>query len=518
MLLDLYLGTLADDEEAQGDLFRSCSALPHRVSLAAPSDTPSSSAHELLLVDTQGIDHEGEEQVSAMCKLCKYHFVFNIKRGPQTCGSPGFDNNYMLCHLVLTGSTTREPEVEDKLYPVTCSGRWKCSAIPCSMEVEVTVSQPRLKADLVYLIIDEERINRQRQQCLAEDPERFTGLSRDLERKSLNTIGTYLRDILITPDPAKSKKKVAVRNKIFTVQFGPSCAHVFEYLGFGVQEIDGEEFLILPEPAHFPGLTQVGSERAFYEDARIEVIALLEESARSLGALPPLPTPALNRLEHALGCHKHGHTARPKPQDNAVDFHMLGTKADSDDSLLAYAYQCQTQTNPTNKKKYLDALQNLASGRTDDLQMYVATQASLNDTPQFTSSDPILQAYAHFHLSPDGYEDNGVIIRQYETFCSQAPSQKPLHRQMLFRIGKQRESEMLQDIACASMDFHEACQFLDIADMGNSLSLSTDVLFQYAEAQMMVRTQTHTRRSFASHLDSPSDLSINSNSLQPLGW
>lgn len=459
---------------------------------------PSGKDHELLLVETQCLDTERGEILSCMCKHCKYHFVFDFKKGPSHTCSASEAN--LLCHLVLVGSSKMgaPPENPGRWCPQTQVARWECSATRCTVEVEVSISMPRMQVEHIEWIVDEERIRRQRQKALAQDPERFANLNENLETKSLLTMNAYLRDSL-AHTASSEPKKVAARNKVFVVQFGPESLPIFTYLGFTVSTINGEEYLILPHPPSFPGKTPIGSQRAFYEDARSEIMALIEDTGREQVMIHSSPAKA--RLERALSCYNHIHTAKPKPHDDPRDFKALGAPMNSSDDLLQFAFACQLQTDSLNKRSYYSALKNLATSRGDDIRMYVGLQASLEETGPPVSleetrprhslgevapqpvDDPLVQAYEHFGLAPNGSEEEVLAIRRYQVACHDYPEHKKTHRQMLFRIGRARNSQAMKDVACNFTDFREACQFLDVEGI---VDPSADVLMSFCEMQIRV--------------------------------
>lgn len=344
-----------------------------------------------------------------------------------------------------------------------------------------------MQLEHVRWIVSEERIRRQRQEALAQDPDRFANLNENLEMKPLVTLNAYLRDSL-THNASSEPRKVASRNKIFVVQFGPSSLPIFRYLGFEVSVIDGEEYLILPRPPTPAGKTPIGSMRAFYEDARSEIMALIEETGREQVQVHHHPAKA--RLERALSCYNHPYTASLTQQDDPRDFQALGATANSSEFLLQFAFLCQVQTNPAKKADYFSALRSLASSRSSDMQMFAAVRASMEDAERQPSTDPLVQAYDHFSFV-DEFHDDASIIARYHLLCCQFPEQNKNHRLMLLRIGQARGSQAINDVARDMTDFKEACQFLDIAELEDQSS--ADVLLSFIETQVKVSDNSPTR-------------------------
>lgn len=477
-------GKLADRPADHGDLFLNCEELPDRLTLpqtasAVRDGGKKSNGHELFLQELQCVSNEEGETISCMCKHCKYHFVFDFSGtwGPH-CGN-GLPES-PLCHLLRLGSEVRKPHDEhNKWLPVTHIAQWECSNPQCHMKISVSISKPRMKAEDVAWIVDEERIREQRRRALAQDPDRFANLKEDLEQKSLITLNAYLRDCL-QQSTSSEPKKVATRNKIFVVQFGESSLPIFQDLGFEINVIDGEEYLMLPRPDEVPGNTPIGSRRAYYEDLRHEVLTLVDESGREQ-VKEKLPAKA--RLERSLSCYNHGVAAPAKQQDDPADLQLLGVAANCSDSILKFAYECQVQTNPDKRKDCCMALHRLSCYRGDDLQMFATLQMSMEETTTKPTTDPLKQAYAHIGVPPD-VQDESTIIASYKQLFIQDPDRKKLHRRMLLRIGKSLGSTLIQGLACDMPDYKEACQFLEISEEIEKSSV--DVLLSFIETQIRV--------------------------------
>lgn len=347
--------------------------------------------------------------------------------------------------------------------------------------------------DHVMVLTNEERIAHQRASAIALDPVRFKDSKPELEKTALHTLNAYLRDITSSINP----KRIATRNKRFFVQFGDACTYIFEYLGFHQAEVDEDQYWFLPQLEQYPGKTPLGSQRAFYEDARSEVQALIDETP-TLSDNEMRPVSAKYRLERALYCYQLEHVSDKKAGDNEENFRILGTIPNSSDKLLQFAYLCQVQTDPANRKRYCLALQHLASPRKDDLQLFAATQASLAEAPQnmnnnmdtkndvdMTNNDPLDHAYTHFNLRPNCSENDAFLVRQFKVYLEQAPAQRAQHRQMLFQIGKGRNSPFIKQAACEGMDFTEACEFLELGDSVKAgTAPSTDGIIGYADMQI----------------------------------
>ncbi|OIW26512.1 cysteine proteinase [Coniochaeta ligniaria NRRL 30616] len=499
-LHDLYMGILADREGDTGDLFTRCEHLPDRLSLTDASARPPN-GHELLSIDIQCPEATVKSQlISCICRHCKYHFLFHFEQdSPSICPTPHNSNNEngkaALCHLVLAESQVMVPTAEDVFNPVTQTGTWRCSSPTCSFKVSVAISKPRMKMEHIKLVVDEKRIAHQRQQAIELDPVRFNPqtLKNDMEYTALTTLNAYLRDCLgKTVD--EQPKRIATRNKRFYIQFGASSSHIFEYLGLEKRVIDDEDYWFLPELEHYPNeKTPINTQRAFIEDARSEIQALIEEQGgqQSGGVVKPW-SEALFKLKRALNCPWWDTAGGKKPEDADADFRLLGTLPNPNEDMLKYAYQRQVDADPLRRKVYCDALQRLASHRSVDLQIFTVTEASLIEQQEASFNTPLAQAYSHFNLPADCTESDDFVINRYLVFFEQSPAQKMQHRQKLFLIGHERKSKSIMEQAARGFSFEEACDYLQLepgVKAGNSPDLA--VLDYYVDQAVEVGSSTH---------------------------
>jgi ubiquitin carboxyl-terminal hydrolase 25/28 len=465
------MGMLADREGDTGDLFTRCEYLPDRLSLTDASARPAH-GHELLSIDIQCPEPTMKSQlISCICRHCKYHFLFHFEQdSPHICPTPDSNTSEngkaAVCHLVLAETKAVVPTSEDGFNPVTQTGIWRCSAQTCSFRASVSISKPRMKMEHIKLVVDDKRIAHQRQQAIELDPIRFSpqNLKNDMEYTALTTLNAYLRDCLgKTVDEAP--KRIATRNKRFYIQFGASCSHIFEYLGLDRKVIEDEEYWFLPELQHYPDeKTPIGTQRAFIEDARSEIQALIEEQVgqQSGGSVVKPWSEALFKLKRALNCPWWDTSGGKKPEDDDADFRRLGTLPNPNEDILKYAYQRQVEADPLRRKVYCDALQRMASNRSVDLQIFTATEASLIEQQEASSNTPLAQAYTHFNMPADCAESDDFVVRKYKVFCEQSPAQKVQHRQKLFVIGCEWKSKPILEQAVSNFAFEEACDLLQL--------------------------------------------------------
>ena len=440
--------------------------------------TNASVEHDLIVIPTQSYDETnvpgGEAVLSCLCRSCRYHFVFKISAG--SCGSLRDNPQH---HFLLNGIEEFSPaNVENdpavKLYPLRCHALYTCSA--CTQTIEVEVTAPRLVPEWIHLISDEQRITQALNVAREEDPDRYANIGPEAVHRyvttSLQTLNAYLKDV-VESAPEEKRKRISSRNKTFMVQFGTSCDHIFHYLGFEFEPVEEAEegrvegFWLPPKLDAQEGKTPLKSDRAFIEDVRGEVQALLEESSPDSGdtvvrLISPIARASLEKaLKATLGPGQGGKTAI---KEEAADFRLLGAATDADDETLKWAFHRQVHTDPGHKEAYLSALNNLGLRRDVDFQVFCfAQQDQQVQTTNATSDDPVDKAYAHFNLDRTRSEPASFFINVYKNFREQSPAQKSAHRAALLQIGKDRnDNEILSEVYMTQMEHSEACTYLSV--------------------------------------------------------
>lgn len=456
-----HVGDYVDENRGSiGSLFAPCqkASLPYFLTLEGLDE--GNGQHDLLIIESQSIE---DQQLSCICRFCKYHFLFIFDKKCDLCPPK------KLHHLVRLAVDHGVPQLEaledserNKYFPQTNSALWQCSEKQCKFKVTVYMTRPRLRVEQVELVADVGRIERQAAAAKQLDPERFRDLHENITKTALVTLNAYLRDITKKPEDTQTIR-IAARNKRFMVQFGESCSDFFDYLGFLKVEHEGERYWVLPNLKHYPGdKTPIGSQRAFYEDVRSEVQALLDGSDPNAHTKEVVPVPALHRLWKALDSSPFP-TSGAMPEDNGA-YVKLGILPNSNDKTVQQAYEAQIETDPARSADYLQALSEIAASRGSDLQIFAAQQQSLVDDQhrRVPNDAPLAVAYHHFDIDPSkGYPDDQVI-KIYNVLCESSPTQNSEHRQSLAVIGRSRKSTAIMRAACASLSFDAACQVLGL--------------------------------------------------------
>lgn len=441
-------------------------------------DKSTSKLHDLIIIGSQshGVDHDGRAQlaplvVSCMCKLCRHHFVVRYNIPDDACGQHHTAHAH---HYIANAVNDRPASPEDsKFYPrATTTTTHVCSL--CSQTVSVDVLRPPLKSAWINRIMDKDRIREALVVAKREEPERYGDLTPEKEENYANsplqTLNMYLKNIL-EDDWSAPQKRIASRNRTFSVQFGPACADIFLYLGF-TEEVDiatGDKFWVPPRLPIVAFRTPLGSQRAFLENVRSEVQSFLAEN-------PPRPDmpvvgatiDAREWLDKVLISDwlRDHETRTARNPDEAQYFRILGAHERSDEEALKYAFCRQVVVDPANQHIYKSALANLAGYRSEEFQMYVF---SLDECPAAPSGpqtqgplSDVDKAYRHFNIEPKTSGGARYFINVYKTYREQSPGQLAAHRLALLEIGRNMNDPIILDeVFDGEMDPSEACSILD---------------------------------------------------------
>ena len=463
-------------EDGTGHAPTECPAL--RVFPPRPDAGPD---HDLLLTPSQSHDEahdpegRGRSLLSCMCRYCRYHFVFHIDPPAHDETSAHLQHHFCVDEAEWHGSAEPARLQPSKQNPLQGRFRYVCTL--CGVAVRLEISLPRLQPMWIKMIVDENRIRESLRLARLHDPARYADTTAEKETSyltgALTTLNQYLKNI-IDDNGAGPRKRISWRNKTFLVQFGQDCEPIFRYLGFDQDhdQQNNESYWLPPRLPPQEGKTPVGSDRAFYEDARSEVQSLLDDKPPVNGQPVVKPISARDQLEKALGCDK-AHRAvssLPVEPSEAPYLATLGAPADADDALLKFAYNRQVEVNPDQTPAYLESLGTLSARRSEELQMFVFTHQELvakkeRETTggEPPSTDAVDKAYAHFGLTKACPEAPTYFIHVYNAYREQSPAQKSDHRLALLEIGRHRNSpEIRSEVFGRQMDLSEACQFLHV--------------------------------------------------------
>ncbi|KAK7745863.1 ubiquitin-specific protease ubp2 [Cytospora paraplurivora] len=352
-------------------------------------------------------------------------------------------------------------------------------AIQCTMTVTIDVCDPRLDPRWDAPLTDREAVRRRLNELMeTDDRSRYEDLTTSQDRLDKLFPAFYLMQYLhdvVKSGPGAAEKKVAYRNKFFTVCFWDRFPELLEFLEFQTTEGDGgDKSLVLPcleEQAATDFLP--ATRRAWFELIRAHLCFIVADHLRG-DLMPPMdlslqPQLSISEfLEYNLDA-KYAKTTWKHIGDlSSADFDILGINADAHESMLWYACLCQGQTHPEGREKYYDALFRVTRDRENaspELRKYIEEEqlelAIVRSTREAQAdSDPLSRAYRTLDLPSDAIEEM-VILQFQKTLKSSSPVDSKKLRQDLSLIGRDRRS--LEIMRCSfNFEPEEAMAFLGL--------------------------------------------------------
>ncbi|KOS18138.1 hypothetical protein ESCO_002732 [Escovopsis weberi] len=374
---------------------------------------------------------------------------------------------------------------QTKYYPILARENFVCSAPPCTFQLTLEISEPRMASCWVNLLLDSNTILQQIKIARQEDPARYEGASNDWATQAPSNLNTYLKNVLESAPSAT--RSISKRNKRFAVLFGPRCFPIFRQLEFEetIDEVDGVDegsfTPVVPMPSGGPsGTTETGTYRAYLEDVRAEIQNLIHKAGQS----PEKPTFLTPALHTDLGCRE-----VPDISSNAlvkVDrYRLMGVLPTQSREVIVNAYKRQWQLLPTRRRELVEALMSIANDTGDEpLSDYAITQSSVFESQlqRHGSSDEfgvVSQALSFLGLSPPNNHPAETIIRAFRQKLARDPDNAGAARNMLMAIAQASNDDLYQT------------QLLMEADVKMSLETAKTVLgLDDAEAawQSIVKT------------------------------
>jgi ubiquitin carboxyl-terminal hydrolase 25 len=470
---DLAHGTLVEStglKRIQLDVFKRSRQDNHR--------------HELILTGNQSAGLELDEIISCVCNLCDYHFVIkthiNPKHANERCDLrqvvwPYQIDSFPLHHLVFVDSRSADESgvSYSKHYPIVSVERFVCSAGPCTFELTLEISDPRVPLSWVDLL-KPDRIRKNIRQAREEDPERYQDARDEWANAGLQVLNTYMKDVL-----EGTTKNISKRNKRFHVTFGPDCDSIFETLEYETKIVPNnagdEVYWVPPSVEKVVGQpTPIGSRLAYYEDVRTEIQSLIVRSGVAVAQQPAL---AGSHIEKALHCANYPkiHFNKEDPYNPAeaavpAEYRILGALPNYSKELMLYAYHRQCDVWPGQAKILADSLRQVASKTTD---LYFQEAAMLQVSLVESAAEPgahgnqgdddmLWQAYQTLEMVYPNKESDDDVIRAYRDLAARKPDMADTARAMLEVIGKHRGSQKIKDAARPRMNTWDALQLLRV--------------------------------------------------------
>ncbi|KEY65418.1 hypothetical protein S7711_04316 [Stachybotrys chartarum IBT 7711] len=428
--------------------------------------------HKLVINGNQSFSSPSQQVLSSVCLDCKYHFVFRIDSdeahsdslcNPNHSTWPLPDNVFPWHNLVWVSSEseTKQTAQQHKYYPLLATESFVCSAHPCTFELRLEISEPRLSSAHIQLLLDREAICEALARAKERDPAKYEGVTDDWAYEAPLNLNTYVKNQLeSTPDKVRS---IAKRNKRFAVVFGPRCYSLFRHLEFEelVQEANGLDegsfTPVSPPPGTGPsGTTVIGTYRSYLEDVRTEIQCLIHKTSPA----KERPSFCSNILHEALGCHEVtllGSTVSALAETDR--YKLLGVLPTQTREIIVNAYKRQWDLIPTRRRNLVDSLIAIANDTGDEaLSDYAMMQSSVFDsqtqqTGMDDDYDVAADALTFLGLSPPNNYSADATIEAFRRKVVKDPSQVSTARSMLEYLAKASADDVYQARLITAMDF-----------------------------------------------------------------
>ncbi|KAL6870474.1 ubiquitin carboxyl-terminal hydrolase [Trichoderma novae-zelandiae] len=417
--------------------------------------------HRLVINGNQSFSTASSKVLSAICLDCHFHFMFRVEWEREqedfSCHHshsqwPIGDTQFPWHHLAWACSEDekRITQERSKYYPLLAREFFVCTAAPCTVQITLEVSEPRMPSSWVKLLLDHETILQQLKTARENEPARYETATDDWVYQAPSNLNTYLKNLLeATPDSARSISK---RNKRFCVLFGPRCSHIFRELEFkevvdmqdGIDE--GSFTPTAPSPAEGPSKsTEINTYRAYLEDVRSEVQNLIFKSGNTAES----PTFCVAALHSHLGC-----AEVPRVSENALvnleRYKLLGILPTQSKEIVVNAYKRQWDLIPSRRRELVEGLMAVANDANDDLLSdYAITQSSVFESQlQRHSGDDddglVAQALEYFSLSPPNTHSADAILQAFREKVARDPFDASTARSMLLLIARSSKDDSYQ--------------------------------------------------------------------------
>ncbi|CEI69600.1 hypothetical protein FVEN_g7115 [Fusarium venenatum] len=423
-------------------------------------------AHRLIINGNQSYITSDTRTLSSVCIECHFHFVFKLAWqkdhtdelcNPRQAQWPPRDGRFPWHHLAWAGSKTTMdflPE-RSKYNPLVARENFACSAAPCTFQVTLDISKPRMPLWWIDLLLDSDAIREELRIAKENDPERYMAATDDWAMQAPLNLNTYLKN-LIEATSQEGARSISKRNKRFAVLFGPRCFKIFQELEFeetvDIREDDVDEGAfkpVVPPPPDAPsGATRIGTYRGYIEDVRAEVQCLIHKR----GEPAELCTPTLHAY---LGC-----SEVPDASSNVFvnldRYKLMGVLPNQPKEIVDNAYRRQWDLLPdSRRRKLIDALGQIANDLNDeDFSHYAVMQSSVYESQAPTQTNDedtevINQALLFFGLQPPNNHNADSIVLAYRRTVAQYPSNATSARGMLMLVSNTSSDEAYKNLLMA---------------------------------------------------------------------
>lgn len=393
-------------------------------------------------------------------------------------------------HLVWAGDEDSDTvrSQATKYHPLIAREFYACMASPCTFELTIDISEPRLDLLEQNLLIDHETISSELKRAREQDPVRYESATDDWATQAPRNLNTYLKNMLDN----QPRRSISKRNKRFAVIFGPRCFDLFRRLEFQEDVMEREDGV--DEGTFTPRAlrtstpeqdeetegqtdakrdneeTEIGSYRAFIEDVRTEVQSLIHR----MGDSEEQPSFIHRVLQKNMGCSPF--ELKDRVFVDLERYKLLGILPEESAEVVVNAYYRQWVPMFGRKRELIESLKQVANDLSNDrLSEYAQTQSSLFEsqlevqgnangekegTPLTRIGDPALPV----GLSNIGntcylnsllqylYTVNGVreIVNNFEKYKLELDDEKISHRKIGGNKMTMSRGEVLVSQACES--------------------------------------------------------------------
>lgn len=363
---------------------------------------------------------------------------------------PWRDSQFPWHHFVWAGSDLDSNVASEatKYYPLLARESFFCCAAPCTFQVTLDVSLPRMQKRWIDLLLDQEAILKMLREAKEQDPDRYNAATDDWAQQAPMSLNTYLKNLLEVSDP-EDVRNISKRNKRFAVLFGPRCFSIFRELEWSetVREENGvDEGLFIPSapapPGGPSGTTDLATYRAYLEDIRSEVQCLIHKQQ------------ATGELCTSLLHMKMGAQEVPNSNENALSnierYKLMGVLPDQRPEIVVNAYHRQCELLPRKRGELNDALLNIANDlNSEPLQEYAVTQSSVfeNQRQQQNTSDDdglVSQALTFLGLQPPNKYKAEALVQAFRQKLAKDPDDATTARSMLSVIAQASTDDTFQ--------------------------------------------------------------------------
>lgn len=424
--------------------------------------------HSLVINGNQSYSTPSGRVLSSVCLECHFHFVFRMSWDaehaedvcdPSKAAWPMQDNMFPWHHLVWVGT---EPDhiinkEHNKYHPILTREKFVCSAPPCTFQLALEVSKPRIEPEWKSQMLNHAAIQQQLDAARQQEPSRYETATDEWARQAPLNLNTYLKNLLETKP--EDSRAISKRNKRFAVLFGPPCFSMFRELEFA-EEVDLNEDGIddgsfkpnpPPAPSGPSGTTEIGTYRGYIEDVRSEVQSLIH--LHKSGHSEQKPTFCIPILHADLRCNEVKNVGKIDLIDQE-QYTVLGVLPTQSRDIIVNAYKRQWELVPDLRRRLVDSLLAIANDNPGDemLQEYAVTQSSVFDSqlPRSNNNNDddddgiTSQALNFLGLEPPNNHSAQALIQAFRLKLAREPGEASTARSMLVLIAKASTDDMYQ--------------------------------------------------------------------------